>query len=347
MIKVGVVGASGYTGAELLRLLHNHPEVGVTYLSANRYAGQLVTSVYPHLTGYEGRTFSAFDLNEALKEAQFFFVALPHGKSMEVTPALIEIGRPVVDLSGDFRLLDKSLYPKWYGFEHRAPSLLGQAVYGLPELRKEQIAKANFVANPGCFPTSVLLATAPLLMEKRVLAKETIYVTSLTGVSGAGHQIREDTHFCFCDENVSAYKVGGEHQHLPEMEQEMNQLAGVSFKLSFTPVLSPFSRGIFTIVYLKLKEEVSFQDLLKSYKDFYKDKPFVKLAGESSPQMKSVLGSNFCHIGLKLDRRNGCLTVLAALDNLVKGASGQAIQNMNLMMGLDESLALEGLGIYP
>ncbi len=347
MIKVGVIGASGYTGAELLRLLHNHPEVEVTYLSANRYAGQLVTSVYPHLTGYEGRTFTAFDLNGALKEAQFFFLALPHGKSMELTPALIEAGRPVVDLSGDFRLLDDSLYPKWYGFKHQAPSLLGQAVYGLPELKKDEIAKASFVANPGCFPTSVLLATAPLLLKKGVLAEEAVYITSLTGVSGAGHQAREDTHFCFCDENVLAYKVGGEHQHLPEMEQEMSQLAGAAFKLSFTPILSPFSRGIFTIVYLRLKEEVSFQDLMKSYGDFYEDKPFVKLVGESSPQIKSVLGSNFCHIGLKSDRRNGCLTVLAALDNLVKGAAGQAIQNMNLMMGLDESLALENLGVYP
>jgi N-acetyl-gamma-glutamyl-phosphate reductase len=347
MIKVGIVGASGYTGAELLRLLHSHPAVEVAYLSANRYAGQLVTSIYPHLTSYEGRTFSAFDLNEALKEAHFFFLALPHGKSMEVAPALVKAGRPVVDLSGDFRLLDKSLYPKWYGFEHRAPSLISKAVYGLPELKKDEIVKANFVANPGCFPTSVLLATAPLLLEKRLLTEETIYVTSLTGVSGAGRQTREDTHFCFCDENVSAYKVGGEHQHLPEMEQEMNQLIGSSLNLSFTPVLSPFSRGIFTVIYLKVKKELSSQDLLKVYRDFYRDKPFVKLVGENSPQIKSVLGSNFCHVGLKLDRRNGCLTVMATLDNLVKGAAGQAIQNMNLMMGLEECLALESLGVYP
>ncbi len=330
-----------------MRLLVNHSQAEITYLSAHQYAGQPVTSLYYHLFDFKNCFFKEFKLEEAIEEAEFFFIALPHGKSMEITPELLKAKCKVVDLTGDFRLHDKELYSQWYKSDHTAPGLLGKAVYGLPELYKDKIKKAQLVANPGCYPTSVILAIAPLLSSKLVL-ESSIIIHSLSGVSGSGRGAKEETHYCFCNENVSVYKVGGTHQHIPEMEQELSHLAGGEIQISFTPHLAPFSRGIYSTIYLTLREEKTTTELLETYRSFYRGKHFIKILDEGIyPQVKAVRGSNFCHIGLEVDKRTGRVIVFSAIDNLVKGASGQAIQNMNLMCGFSETEGLEALVLYP
>lgn len=347
MLKVGIIGASGYSGQELLRLLLVHPAVEIAYLAANQYAGKKVSWLYPNLAGIYDLPYSSFDLKTALGKCDLLFVALPHGKPMEVIPSLLDGKHKIIDLSGDFRLVNADEYKQWYGFEHSSSHLLGQAVYGLTEINREEIQKAGFVANPGCYPTGIILGLAPLLAE-RLIINEEIVVDSLTGVSGSGRTASDDTHYCFCDENVSVYKVGGVHQHIPEMEQELTKIAGAEVKISFTPHLAPFSRGIYSTIYGKLKENVSTADLIQRCQDFYEREYFVKVLEEGVfPQVKAVAGSNFCHIGLKIDQRTGWAIIITAIDNLVKGAAGQAIQNMNLMCGFDENAGLKSIGLYP
>lgn len=347
MIKVGIIGASGYSGAELLRLLLGHSEVEISYLTANQYAGKKVSSLYPNLAGICDLTYVAYDLEKALKNCDVLFVALPHGKPMEIIPDLIVGKKKIIDLSGDFRLMDSAEYQKWYGFEHSSPDLLGAAVYGLTELNREKIRKADLVANPGCYPTGVILGVAPLLAEK-VVAKDGIIADSLSGVSGSGRAAQDDTHYCFCDENVSVYKVGGVHQHIPEMEQELSKIAGDEVKIAFTPHLAPFSRGIYSTIYGKLTKEQTSSALIHLYQDFYAGEYFVEILEEEVfPQVKAVAGSNFCHIGLKVDKRTGWVVVVTAIDNLIKGAAGQAIQNMNLVCGFDETEGLRSIGLFP
>jgi N-acetyl-gamma-glutamyl-phosphate reductase len=290
MIKVGIIGASGYSGAELLRLLLSHPEVEITYLTANQYAGKKVSTLYPNLAGICDLSYSAYDLEKALKNCDVLFVALPHGKPMEIIPDLIVGKKKIIDLSGDFRLTDSTEYRKWYGFEHSSPDLLGTAVYGLTEVNREKIRKADFVANPGCYPTGVILGLAPLLAEK-LIAKDGIVIDSLSGVSGSGRAPGDDTHYCYCDENVSVYKVGGVHQHIPEMEQELTKIAGGEVKIAFTPHLAPFSRGIYSTIYGKLKKDQSSSRMVELFKDFYAGEYFVEVLEDGVfPQVKAVAG---------------------------------------------------------
>ncbi|HDP69425.1 MAG TPA: N-acetyl-gamma-glutamyl-phosphate reductase [Actinobacteria bacterium] len=347
MIKVGIIGASGYTGAELMRMLINHPDVEISYVTANKYAGQKVASLYHNFYGICDLLFEKFDLDTAKKNAEVFFVALPHGTAMDVVPDLLGDNRKVIDLSGDFRFFEKSVYESWYKMPHKYPELLGKAAYGLCEMNREEIKKSNFISNPGCFPTGSVLAIAPLL-KKNLIFGDDIVVDALTGVSGAGRGAKEGTHYCSCDENVSTYKVGGIHQHIPEMEQEMGKISGKEVKLTFAPHLASFSRGIYSTIYSKLKEGILTEELLKVYNDFYKNDYFVKVLSKGIyPEVKSVAGSNFCQIGLEVDKRTSRVIVVSAIDNLVKGASGQAIQNMNLMCGFDEKEGLEVVGLVP
>ncbi len=345
MVKVGIVGASGYTGAELIRILANHPRVELAYLTANKYAGQEVASLYPHLAVSTNQSFIAYDEKKA-KDADIIFVALPHGTSMKIIPDLWGFGGKIIDLSGDFRLKDPELYRKWYGIPHTAPSLLGKAVYGLPELYRDQIKKADFITNPGCYPTSALLAVAPLL-KAGLVADDPLIINSCSGLSGAGRGLSLTTHFSECNESVEAYSVGV-HKHTPEMEQEMSVFRKKDVVITFVPHLVPVSRGILTTAYCTLSGNWETGKLVGLYEDFYRTSAFIKVLNEDSyPKTKHVLGSNYCYLTIRMDVRTGKAIIVAVIDNLVKGASGQAVQNMNIMCGLAEEEGLRNIGLAP
>ncbi|MDY6794187.1 MAG: N-acetyl-gamma-glutamyl-phosphate reductase [Actinomycetota bacterium] len=347
-MKVGIIGASGYAGAELLRILYSHPGVSVAYVAAHTYAGWKVADLYPHLHVFEGISFEEFRAEEALSRADFHFVALPHGKSMEVVPALIEGGAKVVDLSADYRISDAVEYSRWYGLEHTSQHLLEEAVYGLPEINAEKIAGACLVANPGCYPTAVILALAPLA-ERGPAAIRNVIADAKSGVSGAGRGLSLTAHFAQAEGSVKPYAVGS-HRHIPEMEEVLSAIAGSGIELTFAPHLVPMSRGILATCYVGLdpQEGLSEEEIRDIYLDYYRDKPFVVLLELGLfPETKAVCGSNYCHVGLGLDKRVSMVIAAAAVDNLVKGASGQAVQCMNIMQGWKEETGLEALGIFP
>lgn len=329
-----------------MRILAGHPEVEVSYITAHTYAGQRVDELYPHLHYYAGKEFQTFDSDRALDEAGFHFVALPHGESMRVVPQLLEGGAKVVDLSADYRLSSPEIYRDHYGLEHTSPNLLGHSVYGLPEINRELIADASLVAVPGCYPTAALLALAPLA-EKDYPGVDGAIVDAKSGVSGAGRGLSLVTHFAQADENVKPYNVGS-HRHTPEMEEALSSLAGEGKQLIFTPHLVPMSRGILATCYVRVGLGVSPQEIDALYEAFYADRPFIVLLGSGTfPETKAMTGSNYCQIGWFLDSSKKILTVAAAIDNLVKGASGQAVQCMNIMQGWNEVTGLEALGVYP
>jgi N-acetyl-gamma-glutamyl-phosphate reductase len=345
MIEVGIIGASGYTGAELIRILSNHPMVKLSYLTANKYRNQKVAMLYPHLAVCGDLSFIPYN-SEEVKKADIVFVAVPHGTSMKIVPDLFGFGCKIIDLSGDFRLKDESLYQKWYGLSHTFPSLLKEAVYGLPELYRHEIKRADFVTNPGCYPTSALLAVAPLL-KKGLVSDEPLVINSCAGVSGAGRGLSLSTHFSECNESIEPYSIA-EHKHTPEMEQEMSALFSKEVIITFVPHLVPITRGILTTAYCGVENSWKTSELIDLYQDFYKDEPFIRILEEGSyPKTKHVLGSNYCFIGIKMDEQTRKAIVVAAIDNLVKGASGQAVQNMNIMCGFKEDEGLKSVGLAP
>ena len=345
MIKPAIIGASGYTGLELLRLLAGHSRVEVAAVTSRTYVGRRVEEVFPALKGfYEGLEFTdtggplspVSHLTEV--DAELFFSCLPHGAGMDIVASLIKAGRKVIDLSADFRIKDAEVYEKWY-VPHTASGLLEEAVYGLPELFREDIKKASLIANPGCYPTGAVLALAPVIKEG-VVDLSSIIVDSKSGISGAGRGGGVENSFVELSENMKAYKVGT-HRHTPEMAQILSGLCGKEVSVTFTPQLVPLSRGIFSTVYVKLKKGASTAGLLELYNDFYKGEPFVRTLVEGTlPELSGVRGSNLCDIGLVADEASGSVTVISAIDNLVKGASGAAVQNMNLVCGFPEDEAL-------
>lgn len=346
MIKVGIVGASGYTGAELVRLLVGHPQVKLAYLTSTKYQGQKVAALYPNLEGICELKYQPYNLKQAKGQLDFIFVALPHGTSMKFVPELLGEGSKLIDLSGDFRLGKKEVYEKWYSVTHTAPALLGMAAYGLPEINSEKIVGSSFVANPGCYPTASILALAPLL-SRGLLKKQSLFIDAKSGVSGAGRTLSLPTHFPECNENAVAYKVGS-HQHTPEIEEQLSCLCGNKVTVLFAPHLVPMTRGILVTIYCGLKESLATSDLVKLYRDYYQNKFFVKVLEEGcQPETKSVLGSNYCHLGAVVDKRTGQGVITSAIDNLVKGGAGQAVQNMNLMCGFPEDEGLKGIGLRP
>ncbi len=337
-MQVAVLGASGYSGAELLRLLAGHPSAEVTAIGAGASAGALVASVYPHLMPFASRSFESLQPEEVGARADLAFLALPHAESASVAPAVVEAGARVVDLSGAFRL-PAGEYPSWYGFEHPQPAWLGKAVYGLPELFAERIAGAELVANPGCYATAVVLALAPLL-SAGLIGAEGIVVDAKSGTSGAGKAPTASTHFATTEGSVRPYKAGGVHQHTPEIELALD------VSLTFVPHLVPATRGILATCYARTA--VSAEGLLATLRDAYAASPFVQVLPEGTlPDSKRVTGANAVELGAAVDARTGTAIVVAALDNLMKGAAGQAVQNMNLMLGLPETAGLEALAVYP
>ncbi|MBC8283192.1 MAG: N-acetyl-gamma-glutamyl-phosphate reductase [Nitrospinae bacterium] len=345
MIKVGIAGASGYTGLELVRLLVSHPEVELSVLTSETYKGKTIADVFPSLNGIIDIELQSLDC-ETLKSCDVVFMALPHTTGMDILPQLMESDCKVIDLSADYRLQDADAYPEWYSLTHSHPELLSQVVYGLPELHRAKIKSAQGIANPGCYPTSVILALAPLLKTDWV-DLDSIVSDSKSGVSGAGRKASISTQFSEANEGVTPYGLAG-HRHTPEMEQELSNLAGKPIKISFSPHLIPMSRGMLSTIYINLKNKLTDEELIDHYQKFYSDEFFVRVLGKDKfASTHSVSGSNFCDIGIKVDTRVNRLVITSALDNLIKGASGQAIQNMNIMLGFEEKTGLQSPAIFP
>ena len=345
MIRIGIVGASGYTGVELARLLCSCPDVKLTVATSRQYKGKKLAGVYPNLAGLVDIVCEDLQKDELVDRADLFFTAVPHQTAMAIVPDILQAGKKVVDLSADFRIHDAAVYEKWYQ-NHTAQEYLAEAIYGLPELHRQQIASARLVANPGCYPTSVILGVAPLL-KAGVIEPETLIVDSKSGASGAGRLAQTGTLFCEVTEGFKAYKVAA-HRHTPEMEQEISGMCNKQVTISFTPHLLPMSRGILSTIYATLGKSMTDDEVYELYRNFYKDEPFVRLCEPGTfPATQFVRGSNFCDLGFKADSRTGRIVVLAAIDNLVKGAAGQAVQNMNLMCGLPETRGLLGVPLFP
>jgi len=345
MLKIGIYGASGYTGQELLRLLLRHPHVEVVAVTSRRYAGVPVADIYPVFIGLTDLAFVHASPEDLAGAVDIVFLALPHGVSMSVAPIFLKAGKKVIDLSADFRLRDIAIYERWY-CRHTARNIIKESVYGIPELYGDEIAKAKLVANPGCYPTSVILGLAPLLKAK-CIDDGSIVADSKSGVSGAGREPQVGTLFCEVDEGFKAYKVG-EHRHTPEMEQEISVLAGCDVSISFTPHLLPITRGILSTIYATLQREVATKELISLYRAFYQGRKFIRVYKAGTfPNISSVRGSNFCDIGLTVDARTKRVIIICTIDNLIKGAAGQAIQNMNLMCGLSEDTGLTMIPLFP
>ncbi len=346
MIRVGVIGATGYSGLELVRLLLDHPQAKVTYVSSRTYAGKNLNEVFPALKGHSSLKCEEFNADHALAAADFFFIALPHGLSGEIVPKLLKPGKKVVDLGSDFRLEDESLYEIWYKKKTTAKKMEPAAVYGLPEMNGDTLKNAVLVANPGCYATAASLALLPLV-QRNLIERHGILVDAKSGVSGAGRSLALSSQFCEANENMKAYKVTA-HQHTPEIEQTLGKAAGEPVVLNLTPHLMPLNRGILATCYGRLKQKTSTGDLLKLYTEYYREEPFVQVMPEGVyPGVKDVLGSNTCMIGLKVDERITTVIVTSVIDNLTKGAAGQAVQNMNLMCGFEETMGLPRVGLIP
>lgn len=338
MIKVGIVGGSGYTGEILVGMALRHPEAKLVFVTSESHKNEKVSDVYPHLEGVCDLSYKAPDIDKLAGSADIVFLALPNGNAMNIAPKILDAGAKVVDLSGDFRFKDAKIFKDWYKIDHSSKELLGKAVYGLPEI--ENIKGASLVANPGCYATASILGLYPLV-KQGLIDPDNIVVDAKSGVSGAGKSLTDDTHFPNCNEGISAYKVAS-HRHTPEIEQEL----GKGINITFTPHLVPMTRGILSTIYAKANKPVDEVKLTKLFKDFYKGKPFVRVV-EKMPSTKYVYGTNYCDIAIKYDKRTNSIIILSAIDNLVKGASGQAIQNMNIMFGLRETAGLEQVAIYP
>lgn len=340
MIRASVAGASGYGGGELLRLLGDHPQVEVVEIAAGEAAGRPLDEVWPHLRARGDRRVTAADPDTLGQEADVAFLALPHGLALEAAPAALSNGARVVDLGGDFRLRDPEGYRRHYGREHTRPDLLGEAVYGLPELGDGGVEDARLVANPGCYATAALLALAPLVREG--LTGGTLFVDGKSGISGAGRSPTAETAFAEADGTVRPYAVDG-HRHAPEIEQALGRGGA---RVCFTPHVVPMSRGLLATCFVPLGRGLADDDARELYRDAYAGAPFVRVA-DAPPRTKATAGSNHCDVAVRVDEERGAAVALAALDNLGKGAAGQAVQNMNLMFGLDEREGLWTTPIYP
>ncbi len=339
MINAGIIGITGYTGEELLRILSKHKDVKITVL-AGRATGTVreLKDIYPK---YADLNLKVYPLNiEQIKnETDVVFLALPHAVAFEVVPSLLQAGKKVIDLSADFRIKDPDTYEKWYNVKHTGKEYIKDAVYGLVELNEDKIKNAKLIANPGCYPTTILLGTAPAI-KNGLIKSDGIIIDSKSGVSGSGRK-GVKAYYETESPTARAYKVGGKHRHIPEIEQELSGMFGKSVTITFTPQIIPTERGMLSCIYTDLIKDVKVSDIVEMYKNFYKGRNFVRVLDEGKfPSIKNVVYTNFCEIGVAIDERTNKLIIVSAQDNLVKGASGQAVQNMNIMFGLDETVGL-------
>ncbi|WP_366923222.1 N-acetyl-gamma-glutamyl-phosphate reductase [Metallumcola ferriviriculae] len=343
-MKVGIVGATGYTGVQLVQILSRHENAEISFVTSQSYAGRQLAEVYPHLAGLD---LVLTEYSPALlQRCDCLFIALPHGLSGPVVADAREQGVKVIDLGADFRLDDAGTYQQWYGSEHSHPQWLRQGVYGLPEINRAKIGNAQLVANPGCYPTTVLLALAPLA-DKGLVNPGSIIIDAKSGVSGAGRKVSLTTHYSEVNDSITAYGVAS-HRHTPEIEQELGKFFNAEVKVSFTPHLVPMTRGMLSTIYASLSKTVNEDELRAIYQDYYQGEPFVQLLSPGQwPKTKYCYGSNRCFLNLTVDQRTGRLILVSCIDNLVKGASGQAVQNFNILAGLPEDTGLAGMGMMP
>ncbi|MBI4682495.1 MAG: N-acetyl-gamma-glutamyl-phosphate reductase [Nitrospirae bacterium] len=348
MLKVAILGGSGYTGSELLRLLLTHPNAEVTAVTSERLSGLLISDTFLHFRNTSLK-FESLDLKTLTKKADLFFLCLPHKTSQETVAFLYNAGKKVIDLSADYRLKSAEVYKEWYKIPHLYSPLLKKAVYGLPEIYRKKIKNASIIANPGCYPTSAILGIAPIIGEN-FINTNSIIVDSKSGTSGAGRSPAQPFMFCEVNESVKAYAVTA-HRHTPEIEQELSSISKKRINIIFTPHLIPMDRGILSTIYVRLKKKISLSDIHKLYHVFYRNEPFVRvLKNGMYPSTKVVKGSNYCDISVFLDKRSGkgqTLIILSVIDNLLKGASGTAVHNMNIMHGFDETAGLVSSSASP
>ncbi len=344
-IKASVIGASGYGGAEAVRLLATHPQVDIVHVTAETQQGRDMSALYPNLRRFVDQTMVAIDAERIGHDSDVTFASLPSGKAMHMVLPILEQGSKVIDIAADFRLRDASLYPTWYKFDHVAPEYLGEAVYGLPELHRDAITQTRLLANPGCYPAAALLALIPLMRARQVRTSG-IIIDAKSGVSGAGRGGGGGFGYAEVNENLRAYSVIG-HNHTAEIEQELSGIADAPVQVMFTPHLVPMTRGILATVYAPLTDTLRESDAIGLYEETYGAEPFVRVLHDALPETKATLGSNYCDVTVKIDARNQAAIALAAIDNLGRGAAGQAVQNMNLMFGLPETMGLEFPGVFP
>jgi N-acetyl-gamma-glutamyl-phosphate reductase len=348
-IKVGIIGANGYSGVELIRLLLSHPFVELEMVISHSTTGMNIREVYPHLTGIYEKPLEQLDVREVTERVDLLFFATPSGVSTNLLPKFVEKGVICIDLSGDFRLKEAALYKEWYNFDIHPSPLLDQAVYGLTEMNRERVKKAKLIANPGCYPTATLLGLLPAL-RLNVVEPTSLIIDGKSGVSGAGRKANLATHFGETNENLKIYKVGS-HQHVPEIEQAIQEILGKAIPITFSTHLVPMTRGIMCTIYANLTEHHinnSTEAILEMYRSFYQNDPFIRIRElDVFPATKEVYGSNYCDIGLHVDQRTQRLTIVSVIDNVVKGAAGQAIQNMNVLYGFDETTGLAFSPVYP
>ncbi len=338
MVTAGVIGSTGYAGAILVSLLVNHPQVSLTYLASHSYVGKRFSSIYPSMEGSCDLVLEEEDLHKASKKCSVLFLALPHGMASKLVTAEILERCVVIDLGADYRLDDAAVYSQWYKCEHGSTNLLQEAVYGLSELKRKEVAKANLIANPGCYTTCSILTLAPLVAENMIDTK-TIIIDSASGVTGAGRVEKTDSLFCECNESFKAYGVTN-HRHTPEIEQELSILAGEKLIVQFTPHLVPMNRGILSTCYANLKDGVGEEEIGQAYAKWYANEPFIRLMTANLPETRFVKNTNTTAIGWKVDPRTRRVIAIGALDNLVKGAGGQAVQNMNIRFAFAENAGL-------
>ena len=352
-VKVGIVGAAGYTAGELLRILANHSGVAVSYLASDSSSGSMVDKIHPFLRNVVDLELKPYEPQEIAKNCKLVFLAKPHPSSFKFAKELSGLGVKLIDLSGVFRIHNVKVFEDWYGVKHECPELLSGSVYGLPELYYEEIRQADFVANPGCYPAGVILGLAPLFkkkegagLSKKIVETDGIIINSVSGFSGAGRSKQNENNLAASVvDNIKPYKITT-HPHTPEIEQELGRLLGEEeIKVTFVPHVAGFERGIISTMYLKLaglmNQTPTKDELCELYTEFYKGKPFVRVYTEGNPEIKNVVYTNFCDIGIDVNKRTGIVIVTTALDNLVKGASGEAVQNMNIMLGYDEGEGLK------
>ncbi|NMM61326.1 N-acetyl-gamma-glutamyl-phosphate reductase [Clostridium sp. P21] len=345
MIKVGIIGSTGYAGQQLVWLLQNHPSIEIVFLCSHSYENTLYKDIYKNFNGFiDDLCINIHEAEYKLNCINMLFLALPHGKSFNITKKALEKGVKVIDLGADFRINSENIYEQWYKVKHTSPELLKESVYGLTELNRNHIKKASLIANPGCYPTASILALAPLL-KLNLVDKSSIIIDAKSGISGAGRNASIGNIFAECNESIKAYSVG-EHRHTPEIEQELGLICNDNITLTFTPHLVPMNRGILSVCYSKLICKKSQEEIYKIYKDFYKNEFFIKIT-DTMPETRWVKGSNLCHIGIRLDERTGRVIIASCIDNLIKGAAGQAVQNMNLMFNLDEKTGLDFPAMMP
>ncbi|WP_248929454.1 N-acetyl-gamma-glutamyl-phosphate reductase [Paenibacillus hamazuiensis] len=345
-LRAAIVGSTGYGGVELIRLLLTHPKVTITSVVSSSSAGTPIADGYPHLNQILLDHLDGVDVELMRQKADVVFLATPHGVSTELAPKLVDAGLKVIDISGDFRLKNAEVHEKWYKHKPAAASYVEKAVYGLSEVFGDEVRGADFVSNPGCYPTATSLGLVPIVKAGWIDPKS-IIVDAKSGVSGAGRGLSLLVHYSEINENFLAYKVN-KHQHTPEIEQTLSRIAGEDIVMTFTTHLVPMTRGILSTIYVNMKERHSEDEVIELYRQYYEGRPFVRIRPKGKyPATKEVWGSNYCDIGFSLDERTGRLTIISVIDNLMKGAAGQAVQNLNLMMGWDETEGLKLTPVYP